>query len=108
MGGSMDAVDRPSTGSLERMSVASPEPSHVSIRLPRPLWLGLATLVMVVVATGLRFGIPVWRQQAAVSAIEALGGSVQIEPGGPAWLRDRIGIENMKFFDRVVMANLHD
>jgi hypothetical protein len=58
----------------------------ISIRLPRPLSIGLVTVVLTVVAVGLRIGIPIYRQQVAVQEIERLGGWVFTEPRGPEWL----------------------
>ena len=43
-----------------------PELRRFSIRLPRPLWIGLAAIVLVVVAVGLRVGVPIYRQQVAL------------------------------------------
>jgi hypothetical protein len=48
------------------MSPTPPKPGHHSIRLPRPLWIGVATGVLVIVALSLRFGIPTYRQRAAI------------------------------------------
>ncbi len=54
----------------------TPKPRRFSIRLPRPLWIGLAAAVLVVGALGLGFGVRIWRQYATVQAIERLGGAV--------------------------------
>src|SRR5260370_42201108 len=83
-----------------------PEPRRFSIRIPQPLWIGLVTAVLVVVAAGLQVIIPVWRQQRAIREIRRLGGRIVIEKGGPEWLRERVGDEHMKYFDRVVKADL--
>jgi len=77
----------------------TPEPRRSSIRLPRPLWIGLATVALVVVAVGLGFGVPIYRQQVAIREIDRFGGWVAREPGGPDWLRRWTGSENI--FDEV-------
>ena len=77
------------------------EPRRFSIRLPRPMSIFLATVLLVVVSVGLRFGIPIYRQQVAIREIEQVGGSATTVPGGPAWLRKFIGDERMKIFDQV-------
>src|SRR5258707_2386977 len=82
------------------------EPRRFSIRLPRPLWIGLATIVTVVVAVGLRIGVPIYRQRAAIRAIEQNWGHVVTRPRGPKWIRDRMGDERMKMFDEVVEAHI--
>jgi hypothetical protein len=64
----------------------SVDPRRVSIPLPRPLWIGLVAVVLAVVATGLQFGLPIYRQQAAIREIERAGGRVHVVPRGPAWL----------------------
>ena len=63
-----------------------PEPRKFSVQLPRPLWIGLTTVVLVVVAIGLRIGAPIYRQQVAIREIEVLDGSIRTEPTGPRWL----------------------
>ena len=78
------------------MSIIAPSPDPVdprrfSIRLPRPLWIGVATVMLVVGTAGLRFGVPIYRKQMAVSAIERLGGLAQTSPGGPNWLQHWVG-----------------
>jgi hypothetical protein len=67
-------------------NLAPVESRPFSIRLPRPLWIGVATAVVIVVSLGLRVGLPIYRQHAAVAEIERLGGMVFTEPCGPEWL----------------------
>ena len=67
----------------------------------------MATAVLVVVAVGLHFGFPIYRQQVAIREIERVGGSVETRDGGPEWLRDQVGAERMKLFDEVVVFNLN-
>ncbi len=79
---------------------------HFSIPLPRLLWIGLATAVLVVVAVTMKFGLPIYRQQLAIREIERLGGLVDTRPGGPQWLRDRVGDARMKLLDEVITIHL--
>jgi hypothetical protein len=81
-------------------------PRRFSIRLPRPLWIGLTTAVLVVVAVGLGVVLPILRQQVAIREIQRLGGEIVIQNGGFAWLRSRIGDEQMKYFDKAVQVDL--
>lgn len=83
------------------MSATPHEPHRLSIPLPRPLWIGLATLVLVVTALLVQFGVPIYRQESALREIKRVGGHVETLPGGPQWLRDRVGDERMKLFDKV-------
>jgi hypothetical protein len=73
----------------------------MSMRLPRPLWILLATVVLVVVAAGLRIELPLYWRQAAVREIERLSGQISYERTGPDWLRNLIGEERMSAFDGI-------
>jgi len=84
----------------------APGPSRFSIRLPRPLWIALVTAVLIVGAVSLRFGLPIYRQQLALRAIERAGGVEKTRPGGPKWLRNLIGEDLMMPFDDVVEVRL--
>jgi hypothetical protein len=66
----------------------NPELRRFSIRLPRPLWIGVATVVLVVVGIALQIGLPIYREYAAIREIERLGGNVEIEiqSASPKWL----------------------
>jgi hypothetical protein len=86
-------------------SPTSPESHRSSIRLPRPLWIGLATVTLVVVGVGLRFGVPIYRQHAAIQEIERLGGYFDCE-SGPEWLRELLGDERMAVFDQAIVAQI--
>jgi hypothetical protein len=48
------------------------------------------------------------RGRALEKEMGELGGQVSWEPGGPAWLRSRVGDPPMKVFDRLVTIDLHD
>ena len=82
------------------------DPRRFSIRLPRPLWIGVAAVVLVVVAIGLQFGLPIYKQQSAIREIRRLNGGVEMRPRGPEWLRNRVGGERMKPFDDVILVDL--
>src|SRR5215813_9940598 len=83
-----------------------PEPHRFSVRLPRPLWIGLAAVVLIVGGVALRFGLQIDRQQTAIREIERLGGDIEAEPGGPDWLREWLDDEWMETFDTVTDAHL--
>lgn len=73
-----------------------------SIGLPRPLWIGLATVVLVVVGVGLRFGLPIYRQHVAIRAIEGMTGIIFTKPRGPNWLRVSVAKDRMMVLDDVI------
>src|SRR5579864_1082896 len=83
-----------------------PDPRRFSIRLPRPLWIGLATVVLVVVAVTLRIGVPIYREQAAIREIERVGGKTERRPVGPEWLRRLVGDEKTLIFDEPFVVHL--
>jgi hypothetical protein len=85
----------------------TPEHRRFSIRLPRPLWFGLAAVVVVVAAIGLHVGLPIYRQQVAIREIKRLGGDVYTRPRGSKWLRDRVGHDRMKLIENVVEVYLN-
>jgi hypothetical protein len=69
--------------------------------MPRPLWIGVAAAELLFAEAGLQFGLPIYRQQIAIRAIERMGGTVLTLPSGPEWLRRWIGDERMKPLDKV-------
>jgi hypothetical protein len=77
-----------------------------SIRVPRPLWIGLAAVVVVVAGVGIRVGVPVYRQHMAIREIERLKGIVTTKKGGPEWLRGWVGDPRMTMLDHVTDVNL--
>jgi hypothetical protein len=78
------------------------------MRLPRPLWIGVATVALVVMSVGLLIGIPTYQQQTAIVEIARLGGQFETRPRGPEWLRRLAGEDRMKRFDDVVEVRLRD
>jgi hypothetical protein len=83
-----------------------PTSRRFTVRLPRPLWIGLVTLLLIVMSVGLRLGLPIYRQHAAVRAIQRLGRDVTLRTRCPQWLRDRVGEERANLFDEVVEVDL--
>src|SRR5438477_8418728 len=86
----------------------SSEPRRFAIKLPRPLWIAVATGVLVVLGMGLQLGLPVYRDHAAIREIERMGGTFQVHPRGPEWLRAWIGDYSIKLFDRLTTVYLVD
>src|SRR5260221_5208354 len=82
------------------------ERRRVSIRLPRPLWIGVATVVLTSAGFGLRFGLPFYRQHVAIREIKRLGGRVEMRPGGPEWWRRCIRDERLEDFQPVESIEL--
>ncbi len=76
-------------------------PRRFAIRLPRPLWSGVAAVVLIVLGIGLRIGLPFYRQHVAIQEIDRAGGTVGIKERGPEWLRARLGDERMELFYEV-------
>jgi hypothetical protein len=83
-----------------------PEPRRFLMLLPRPLWIGMSTVVLVGMAVGLRFGLPIYRQWIAIREIERMGGYVTTIPTINNWLRRRLDKGTMKSFDEVVDVRL--
>lgn len=84
----------------------TPEPRRFAMRLPGPLWIGLATVVFAVMGVGLGFGVPAYRQHQAIVAIQRLGGQVNTKSRGPTWVRNLIGDERMEPIDEVTSFSL--
>jgi hypothetical protein len=92
------------------MSTTEPNPAPaksrcLSIRLPRPLWIGLATVVVVVVSLAMRVGLPIYREQVAAAEVERLGGLAFGEPCGPAWLESLLYKIDQDLGDRLVTVS---
>jgi hypothetical protein len=89
------------------VNLLPPESSRFSIRLPRPLWLGVVTVVLVVVATGLQIGVPSYRHHVAIREIERRGGEVRTRKSGLDWLRPWVGDDRMRAFESVEAVQLN-
>src|SRR5262245_27723250 len=82
------------------------EPHRLSLRLPRPLSIGLVAAVLVAVGVGLSIDVPAYRQRVAIQGIRDLGGSVVTLSRGPKWLRHFIGSERNEILDVVIRVTL--
>ncbi|HEY3969261.1 MAG TPA: hypothetical protein VGM05_32215 [Planctomycetaceae bacterium] len=80
------------------------EPRRFPIGLPRPLWIGLVTVVVAVAGVGLRIGISAYRQQVAIREINRLGGTIYRPSRVPLWLSSK-GIQ-FDFLDQVEAVDL--
>jgi hypothetical protein len=89
-------------------STIATEGKRLSNTSSRPLWIGLATVMLVFVGVGLPFGPPIYSRYVAIREIERMGGWVQTRPRGPAWLRGKVGYERMRFFDEVSVVGLEN
>ena len=66
----------------------------------------MAAVVLIVVAVGLRFGVPIYRQHVAIREIERCGGDVGgllriRRETGPTWLREFVGEDRMMAVDEI-------
>jgi hypothetical protein len=62
---------------------------RISIRIPRPLWIGISGSVLLLGATVLGFGLPIYRQNAAKEALRQRGAYIESDYHGPKWLGRR-------------------
>ena len=67
--------------------------------LRRPGWLIALAVCLLLLAVLVPYGWRYYRTRQLVAGIEAHGGSVGFNQGGPQWLRDIVGDEWMKPFD---------
>ena len=86
---------------MERFEQTMPAADRPKRRLPYVGVMLFASLLLLVGAAVLMIWLPYHREQAAIVAIERVGGAVIVEDGGPAWLREQIGDERMEVFDKV-------
>ena len=84
----------------------TPDPRRFSTRLPRPLWIGMATVGLVFVHVGLRIGVPIYRQHVAIREIQRLGGQVSTREVRPHWARRWLPDSRIWLFDAVERVNL--
>src|SRR5262249_13593865 len=74
------------------------EPRRFSIRLPRPLWIGLAGVLLIMLATALRFGVSGDQRRGAVRGIARFNGSTQyLHRRGPNWLLEWLNDDRMQW-----------
>jgi hypothetical protein len=90
----------------EDMSLSDPQSPALrrsSFGLPRPLWIGVVTIVVFGCAAGLRFGVPIYRQRVALQELVALGATWETGPRGPEWLQKYTSLG-----DVVIRIDLND
>jgi len=80
------------------------KPRRLSIRLPRPVWIAVASAVLIVMGVVLRIGLPIYRQQMAIREIEGIRGRIGWTLGGPNWLRALVSDDLMQLLRDDVTA----
>ena len=84
---------------MKTIDPTDPEPRRFSIRLPRPLWIGISATLLIIVAAGLRFGVSGYQRRVAVREIERFNGSIQyLNRRGPNWLLVWMNEDRMQWF----------
>src|SRR5947208_12359407 len=81
-----------------------PVPRQFSIRMPRPLWIGVATVALVAAAIGAHAGLLIYnhhRQDEAIREVGILHGELTWRTRGPAWLHSLVGEPTMDALDEV-------
>lgn len=99
----------------------TPEIHSISFRLPQPLWILLAAVVIAIAGVGMRMGLPVYMRRVVIRNIEAVGGRattrselqsswepVATSDGASEWLHEQIGDERTAAMDEVVRVDLND
>jgi len=88
-----------------------------SIRLPRPLWVGVSAGVLILAGIVLRVGLPIYRQHVAIAEVERVAGHVFTREVRPAWAKgwfpetriwgfdaiERVDLSECQFADRVLV-----
>src|SRR5262245_16621555 len=80
-------------------------PRRFSIRLPRPLWIGVATIGLVIGGL-LLISVRYYLQGIAIRDLSTVGGRVEMRPAWPEWLRERLGAEWLLPYEEPVHAKL--
>jgi hypothetical protein len=70
------------------------------MKLPRPLLFAVPTVVLLLVAVGLGFGIPAYRQWSALKEVAKYSAAEEYFPVLPEWMRKCLG-KHVAAFDRV-------
>lgn len=89
------------------MTFPLPSSARLFLTSGRAFWILIAGILVIVAAFAVRWGLPIHRQYAAIRALEEQWGVVQTKPGGPQWLRDRLGDEWMRPFDEAWHVRLN-
>ncbi len=72
---------------MSATDLVNPIPRRISFWPPRPIWIALWAVVLIGVAVGLRIGIPIYRQYAAIRDIKRAGCRyIAIRPRDLTWL----------------------
>lgn len=84
------------------MAAAASNPSppdlhSLSIRMPRPLWIGIAAVLVIGAAVGISIGVPIYRQCAAIDEINRRGGGGEVRYDGPQF--DRLYVADTQVTD---------
>ena len=82
------------------------EPRRFSVRLPRPLWIGVAAVVLILVAVRLGIGTPIYRQHVTIREIQRRGGTVLSRETCPTFIRKWLGDGWARSLDTVVEVQL--
>ena len=75
---------------------------RLSIPVPRPLWFGLAAIVIAAIAAVVQIGAPIYRQRAAFEALDDRGASIAHSENAFSKLLLRVHYTGAEFFDDVV------
>lgn len=92
--------------SIEKMSKSLVQLRRISIPVPRALWIGIATLLLLLVTCGINVGVPFYRQLTVGLAVQRLGGRIETRSGGPNWVRRIVGSEATAWFGEVAEVDL--
>jgi hypothetical protein len=75
-------------------------------RLPWPLWVAVAAVVLMIAAVGLRIGCAAYWQHVAILELQNAGCLIETRPNGPEWLRRWFDDQSLKPFDDVVSVSM--
>jgi hypothetical protein len=84
---------------LNAMPETQPHP-RFAVRIPGPLWIGLAAVTAIAVAIGLRLGVPIYRHNIAIRELDRVA-YVVTAPVGYDWLRRWVDPKRMRGIDEV-------
>ncbi|HEY3967832.1 MAG TPA: hypothetical protein VGM05_24935 [Planctomycetaceae bacterium] len=73
----------------------------LKLRPPRPLWLFLAALSLSIGWGGL-YAARIYRHHTALGEMQRYGVKMNVVPGGPDWLRNKVHFKRMDLFDEPV------
>jgi len=82
-------------------AILSAETRRFSVQFLRPLWIGLAATLLIVVALALFVVLPAHRRQVAIREVAAAGGGISFQDDTPQFLRSLLGDKWIRSFDTV-------